>query len=124
MDEKKCISTTSNEVLIERVIPLIELLPKPILRVTRIGLQLVTITSFEILFYNLINKFQINLSWKFDDSVDQSSIKGYRLFLNTKPTETFLPNQYEYELRNLKPGTHNFCDEKHFICKNNSRCNQ
>jgi hypothetical protein len=45
-----------------------------------------------------------NLSWKLDDSVDQTLIKGYRIIRNSKPTEILPPNQYEYELRNLKPG--------------------
>jgi len=45
-----------------------------------------------------------NLSWKLDDSVDQTLVKGYRIILNSKPTEILLPTQHEYELRNLKPG--------------------
>jgi len=49
-----------------------------------------------------------NLSWKLDDSVDQTLIKGYRIILNSKPTEILPPNQHEYELRNLKPGL-DFC---------------
>lgn len=47
------------------------------------------------------------MSWKFADSIDQSSIKGYRIILNTKPIETLLPNQHEFELRNLKSGATN-----------------
>jgi len=46
----------------------------------------------------------VNLSWKFDDSVDESLIKGYRIILNTKPSEILSSNQHEYELRKLKPG--------------------
>ncbi len=80
------VNTTSNEVTTARVDPLIDLLPRPLLKVTRVGLQMA------------------NLSWKLDDSVDQTLVKGYRIILNSKPTEILLPTQNEYELRNLKPG--------------------
>jgi hypothetical protein len=50
----------------------------------------------------------VNLSWTLDDSVDQTLVKGYRIILNSKPTEILPPNQHEYELRNLKPGKSNF----------------
>ncbi|CAF3704714.1 unnamed protein product [Rotaria sp. Silwood1] len=89
LSETKYFTTTSNEVKIERVIPLIDLLPRPILTVTRIGLQMA------------------NFSWKLENSVDQSLIKGFRIILNKKPTEIFSSNQYEYELRNIKSGTIN-----------------
>jgi hypothetical protein len=46
----------------------------------------------------------VNLSWKPDDSVDRTLIKGYRIILNSKPTQILPANQYEYELRNFKPG--------------------
>jgi hypothetical protein len=65
---------------------LIDLLSRPLLKVTRVGLQMA------------------NLSWKLDDSTDQSLVKGYRIVLNSKPGEILSPNQHEYELRNLKPG--------------------
>ncbi|CAF1293197.1 unnamed protein product [Rotaria sordida] len=89
LSETKYFTTTSNEIIIERVIPLIDLLPKPVLKVTRIGLQMV------------------NFSWKLDNSVDQSLIKGFRIVLNRKPTEILSSNQYECELRNIKSGTIN-----------------
>ncbi|CAF0725940.1 unnamed protein product [Rotaria sordida] len=82
-------TATSDEVITTRIDPLIDLLPRPILRVTRIGLQMAV------------------LSWKLDESVDQSLVKGYRIILNSKPSEILPPNQYEYELRNLKLGTTN-----------------
>ncbi|CAF3224711.1 unnamed protein product [Rotaria sp. Silwood2] len=86
LSDTKYFTTTSNEIKIERVIPLIDLLPKPVLKVTRIGLQM---ASF---------------SWKLDNPVDQSLIKGFRIILNKKPTEVLSSNQYECELRNIKSG--------------------
>jgi len=80
------VKTTSNEVKTTRVDPLIDLLARPILKVTHLGVQMV------------------NLSWKPDDSVDRTLIKGYRIILNSKPTQILPANQYEYELRNFKPG--------------------
>jgi len=53
-----------------------------------------------------------NLSWKLDDSVDQTLVKGYRIILNSKPTEILLPTQNEYELRHLKPGKYSFINKK------------
>ena len=88
-NDKNYVITTSNQVTTARVDPLIDLLPRPLLTVTRVGSQMA------------------NLSWKLDDSVDQSLVKGYRIILNSKPTEILPPNQHEYELRNLKPGTSN-----------------
>jgi hypothetical protein len=88
-NDKNYVITTSNQVTTARVDPLIDLLTRPLLKVTRIGLQMA------------------NLSWKLDDSVDQSLVKGYRIILNSKPTEILSPNQHEYELRNLKPDTSN-----------------
>ncbi|CAF2333699.1 unnamed protein product [Rotaria sp. Silwood2] len=82
-------ATKSNEVITTRIDSLIDLLTRPLLQVTRIGLQMAV------------------LSWKLDDSVDQSLVKGYRIFLNSKPTEILPPNKHEYELRNLKPDTAN-----------------
>ncbi len=82
--------TTSNEVTTAIPGPSIDLLTRPLLKVTRVGLQMV------------------NLSWTLDDSVDQTLVKGYRIILNSKPTEILPPNQHEYELRNLKPGKSNF----------------
>ena len=79
-------TTVSREVTTAKVDPLIDLLTRPLLQVTRVGLQMVT------------------LSWKLDDSVDQALVKGYRMILNSKPTEILPPTQREYEMRNLKPG--------------------
>ncbi|CAF5108035.1 unnamed protein product, partial [Rotaria magnacalcarata] len=79
------VSTTSTEVITQNYHGFIELLTRPLLKVASIGLQLAT------------------LSWVLDSSVDQTLVKGYRIFLNSKPTEILLPNQHEYELRNLKP---------------------
>jgi hypothetical protein len=45
-----------------------------------------------------------SLAWQLDDSVDQALVKGYRIILNSKPTEILPSNQREYELRDLKPG--------------------
>jgi hypothetical protein len=45
-----------------------------------------------------------SLAWQLDDSVDQALVKGYRIILNSKPTEILPSNQHEYELRDLKPG--------------------
>jgi len=104
LGDTKYATTSSNEITTERVIPLIDLLPRPILQVTRVGLQMVIFFHLNNLFNHLYNQFQVNLAWKFGDSVNQSSIKGYRIILNTKPTETLSPNQHEYELRDLKPG--------------------
>jgi hypothetical protein len=84
------VQTTSNVVRTTTVHPLIDLLTRPLLKVTHVGLQMV------------------NLSWTLDDSVDQTLVKGYRIILNSKPTEILPPNQHEYELRNLKPGKSNF----------------
>ncbi|CAF0883109.1 unnamed protein product [Adineta steineri] len=89
LNDTKYLVTKSNEIKTTRIDPLIELLTRPLLQVTRIGLQ----TAY--------------LSWKLDDSVDQTLIKGYRMILNSKPTEILPPDQHEYELRNLKPGTTN-----------------
>lgn len=50
----------------------------------------------------------VHLSWKLDDAVDQTLIKGYRVILNSRPTEILPPNQHEYELRNLRPGLYFF----------------
>jgi len=86
IDTKSNLTTTSNEITTTRIDPLIDLLTRPLLKVTRIGLQMAS------------------LSWKLDDSVDQSLIKGYRIILNSKPNEILPPNQHEYELRNIKPG--------------------
>ncbi len=86
VDKKYNFTTTSNEITTTRIDPLIDLLTRPLLKVTRIGLQMAS------------------LSWKLDDSVDQSLIKGYRIILNSKPNEILPPNQHEYELRNIKPG--------------------
>ncbi|CAM4854988.1 unnamed protein product [Rotaria socialis] len=83
------VTTTSDEVITQNYHGLIELLTRPLLQVASIGLQMAT------------------LSWTLDSSVDQSLVKGYRIFLNSKPTEILLPNQHEYEFRNLKPGTSN-----------------
>ncbi|CAF4237631.1 unnamed protein product [Rotaria socialis] len=79
----------SSELKVDRVIPLIDLLPRPVLKVIRIGLQMATV------------------SWKFDDSVNQSLIKGYRIILNGKAAEILPPKKYEYELQNIKSGTRN-----------------
>jgi len=103
LGDTKYAATSSNEITTERVIPLIDLLPPPILEVTRVGLQMVIFFHLNNLFNHLYNQFQVNLAWKFDDSVNRASIKGYRIVLNTKPTETLSPNQHEYELRDLKP---------------------
>ena len=78
--------TQSNEVKTTKVDQLIDILPRPLLKVTRVGLQLVS------------------LSWTMPDSVDQVLIKGYRIILNSKPTEILPPTQAEYELTGLKPG--------------------
>ncbi len=64
----------------------IDLLPRPLLKVIRVGLQMAS------------------LAWKLDDSVDQTLVKGYRIILNSKPTEILPPNHHEYELTGLKPG--------------------
>jgi hypothetical protein len=64
----------------------IDLLPRPLLKVIRVGLQMAS------------------LAWKLDDSVDQTLVKGFRIILNSKPTEILPPNQHEYELTGLKPG--------------------
>jgi hypothetical protein len=41
LGDAKYATTSSNEIRTERVIPLIDLLPRPILEVTRVGLQMV-----------------------------------------------------------------------------------
>jgi hypothetical protein len=84
--DTKYLTTSSNKVKTTRIDPLIELLTRPLLQVTRTGVQMA------------------KLSWKVEDSVDPALIKGYRIILNSKPTEILPSNQQEYELRNLKPG--------------------
>ena len=86
LSDTKYAATNSNEVKTTRIDPLIDLLTRPLLQVTRTGVQTAT------------------LSWKLEDSVDPILIKGYRIILNSKPTEILPANQHEYELRNLKPG--------------------
>jgi len=76
----------SNEVTTTPGDSFIDLLPRPLLKVIRVGLQMAS------------------LAWKLDDSVDQTLVKGYRIILNSKPTEILPPNQHEYELTGLKPG--------------------
>jgi len=49
LGDKKYATTSSNEITTEKVIPLIDLLPRPILQVTRVGLQMV-IFSIQIIF--------------------------------------------------------------------------
>lgn len=80
------VQTTSNEVATTKVDPLIDLIPRPLLKVTRVGLQMA------------------NLTWTLDDTADQKLIKGYRIVLNSKPTEILSSDQHEYELTGLKPG--------------------
>ena len=80
------VTTKSNEVSTTRIDPLIDLIPRPLLKVIRVGLQMA------------------NLAWTIDDTADQKLIKGYRIILNSKPTEILSSDQHEYELPGLKPG--------------------
>ncbi len=48
LDETKQASTTSNEVTTEEVIPLIDRIPRPVFKITRIGLQMVIFSSIDI----------------------------------------------------------------------------
>lgn len=82
----ECFEAKSNEVITTRVDPRMDLLTRPLLKVTSLGVETVI------------------LSWKLDDSVDESLVKGFRIFHNTKPTEILPPTQHEYEISNLKPG--------------------
>ena len=78
----------SNEVVTTSIDSLIDLLTRPLLKVSRIGLQMAT------------------LSWEFDADVDLSLVKSYRIVLNSRPIETLPSNQREHDLLNLKPGIH------------------
>lgn len=80
------VKTQSNEVSTARVDPLIDLIPRPMLKVTSVGLQMA------------------NLAWTIDETADQKLIKGYRIVLNSKPTEILSAEQHEYELTGLRPG--------------------
>lgn len=80
------LSTFSNKVVTTNLDRLGDMLPRPILQVTDIGLQTVTV------------------SWKLSASIEESLIKGYRIIQNSKPTEIISPTQNKYDLRNLKPG--------------------
>jgi hypothetical protein len=80
------LKTISNRVITTSVDPLIDLLPRPLLQVTHVGLQMAS------------------LQWKLDESTDLALVKGYRIILNSKPTEILPSNQHEYELTGLKPG--------------------
>lgn len=80
------VKTQSNEMKTTKVDPLIDLITRPLLKVVRVGLQMVS------------------FSWKLDDSVDPILIKGFRIILNSKPTEILPPTQTEYELTGIKPG--------------------
>ncbi|CAF1469981.1 unnamed protein product, partial [Adineta ricciae] len=87
--DTKYLITESNRVKTKRIDPLIELLTRPVLKVTKLGVQ------------------TASLSWKLDDTIDPSLVKGYRIILNSKPTEILSATQHEYELRNLKAGSTN-----------------
>jgi hypothetical protein len=80
------LKTQSIPMITTKVDPLIDLLSRPLLKVNRVGLQMVS------------------LAWKLDDSVDETLVKGYRIILNSKPTEILPSDQHEYELTGLKPG--------------------
>ncbi len=50
LDDTKQASTISNEVITEKVIPLIDLIPRPVLKVTRVGLQMVILFFIRTIF--------------------------------------------------------------------------
>lgn len=48
--DAKVVTTTSNEVVLEKAVPLIDLIPRPVLKVTRVGLQMVVSFLIQIVY--------------------------------------------------------------------------